>query len=122
VASACTASLHAGLSAQNGAGSKVWLLFTAVAVLWNKETMEVRYFLSSLEADAAAFAGYIRAHWGIENQLHWCLDVVFGEDASRIRKDHAPRNVSLLRRLGPQSSASRTLKRQFGDEALPSRT
>jgi predicted transposase YbfD/YdcC len=67
--------------------------------LWNKETMEVRYFLSSLEADAAAFAGYIRAHWGIENQLHWCLDVVFGEDASRIRKDHAPRNVSLLRRL-----------------------
>ena len=44
-------------------------------------------------------ARYVRAHWGVENQLHWCLDVVFNEDASRIRKDHAPRNMSVLRRL-----------------------
>jgi len=67
--------------------------------LWNQDTLEVRYFLSSLTVDAQTFAGYIRAPWGIENQLHWCLDFVFNEDASRIRKDHAPRNVSLLRRL-----------------------
>lgn len=67
--------------------------------LWNKDTFETRYFLSSLAADAVQFARYIRAHWGIENQLHWCLDVVFNEDASRIRKDHAPRNFSLLRRF-----------------------
>jgi len=67
--------------------------------LWNKDTSELRYFLSSLAVDAQAFASYIRAHWGIENQLHWCLDVVFNEDASRIRKDHAPRNISVLRRL-----------------------
>lgn len=67
--------------------------------LWNKDTSETRYFLSSLSTDAATFARYIRAHWGIENQLHWCLDVVFNEDASRIRKDHAPRNFSLLRRF-----------------------
>jgi predicted transposase YbfD/YdcC len=67
--------------------------------LWNKDTSATRYFLSSLPVDAAAFARYIRAHWGIENQLHWCLDVVFNEDASRIRTDHAPRNFSLLRRF-----------------------
>ena len=67
--------------------------------LWNKNTSEVRYFLSSLAVDAQTFAGYIRAHWGIENHLHWCLDVVFNEDASRIRLHHAPRNISLLRRL-----------------------
>ncbi len=67
--------------------------------LWNKDSTETRYFLSSLSTDAQTFARYIRAHWGVENQLHWCLDVVFQEDASRIRKDHAPRNMSLLRRL-----------------------
>ena len=67
--------------------------------LWNKDTAETRYFLSSLSTDAPTFARYIRAHWGVENQLHWCLDVIFQEDASRIRKDHAPRNMSLLRRL-----------------------
>lgn len=67
--------------------------------LWNKDTTEIRYFLSSLSTDASTLAGYIRAHWGVENQLHWCLDVVFNEDASRIRKDHAPRNMSVLRRL-----------------------
>ncbi len=67
--------------------------------LWNKDTSQVRYFLSSLAVDAQTFARYIRSHWGIENQLHWCLDVVFAEDASRIRSYHAPRNISLLRRL-----------------------
>jgi predicted transposase YbfD/YdcC len=67
--------------------------------LWNKDTVETRYFLSSLSTNAQTFARYIRAHWGVENQLHWCLDVVFKEDASRIRTGHAPRNMSLLRRL-----------------------
>jgi hypothetical protein len=61
--------------------------------LWNQDTAETRYFLSSLSTNAQTFARYIRAHWGVENQLHWCLDVVFIEDASRIRKDHAPRNI-----------------------------
>jgi predicted transposase YbfD/YdcC len=67
--------------------------------LWNKDTAETRYFLSSLSTDAQTNAHCIRAHWGVENQLHWCLDVVFKEDASRICKDYAPRNMSLLRRL-----------------------
>lgn len=85
--------------------------------LWNRVTSEVRFFLSSLAEDAQAFAGYIRSHWGIENQLHWCLDVVFSEDACRIRKDHAPHNISVLRRLAlnllrqESSKASLSMKR-----------
>ena len=43
--------------------------------------------------------GSIRSHWGVENQLHWCLDMVFSEDDSRIRKDHAPQNMTILKRL-----------------------
>ena len=67
--------------------------------LWNKTTIETRYFLSSAMLSAQAFAPKIRGHWGIENPLHWSLDVVFGEDRSRLRRNHAPRNFSLLRRL-----------------------
>lgn len=67
--------------------------------LWNKTTHEFRFFISSLEATNQQFANYIRSHWGIENQLHWCLDVVFREDDSRIRQGHSARNMSLMRRL-----------------------
>ena len=67
--------------------------------LWNKTTQSLRFFLSSLDPDFPNFPSAIRSHWGVENQLHWCLDVIFAEDDSRIRQDHAPRNMSLLRRL-----------------------
>ncbi|MCC0179789.1 ISAs1 family transposase [Waterburya agarophytonicola K14] len=67
--------------------------------LWNKTTYSTRFFLSSLACDFTEFPNSIRSHWGVENQLHWCLDVIFSEDASRIRKDHAPQNMTLLKRL-----------------------
>jgi predicted transposase YbfD/YdcC len=67
--------------------------------LWNQTTQSLRFFLSSLKPDFSDFPSSIRSHWGVENQLHWCLDVIFAEDDSRIRKDHAPRNMTILRRL-----------------------
>ena len=67
--------------------------------LWNKTTYSTRFFLSSLKPNFPNFPGSIRSHWGVENQLHWCLDVIFSEDDSRIRKDHAPRNMTILKRL-----------------------
>lgn len=61
--------------------------------------VEKRFFISSLSADAKKFANAIRMHWGIENGLHWCLDVGFREDDSRVRKDNAPENLSVLRQI-----------------------
>ena len=63
------------------------------------ETTEVRYYLSSLSPDAKRLAAAVRGHWGIENSLHWVLDVSFDEDRSRIQKDHGPANFALLRRI-----------------------
>lgn len=67
--------------------------------LWNKTTTEVRFYVSSLSNDAEKIAKAIRSHWGIENSLHWTLDVTFSEDNSRIRRDNSPENFALLRRL-----------------------
>ena len=55
--------------------------------------------LSSLPADAGLLNEAARSHWAVENSLHWVLDVTFDEDGSRIRKENAPENFGLLRRL-----------------------
>lgn len=62
-------------------------------------SVERRYFISSLPADAESQARLIRGHWGIENRLHHVLDVSFGEDDSRIRRGNAPENVARIRRI-----------------------
>jgi predicted transposase YbfD/YdcC len=64
-----------------------------------KQTYEVRHFISSLKPKVRQFANAVRGHWGIENSLHWVLDVTFNEDQSRIRKDYGPDNFGLLRRF-----------------------
>ena len=63
-----------------------------------KVTEERRYYITSL-TNVEQFAKATRAHWGIENALHWCLDVTFREDHSRIRKDHSPENMAVVRHL-----------------------
>lgn len=64
-----------------------------------KTSVERRYYLSSLKADAEQFARAVRGHWSVENQLHWVLDVVFGEDQSRARTGNAAENLAATRRL-----------------------
>ena len=81
------------------AGLKTLIVEQSSRQLWNKTTISTRFFLSSLKPDFADFPNSIRSHWGVENQLHWCLDVIFSEDDSRIRKDHAPRNMTILKRF-----------------------
>jgi len=81
--------------------------------LWNKTTHEVQFYLSSLPSETLQIATAIRQHWGIENGLHWSLDVTFGEDVSRVRSLHAPHNLSLLRRF-----AVNALNRVEGKQSL----
>ena len=64
-----------------------------------REETAVRYFLLSRRIGPKRLLGVVRAHWGIENQLHWTLDVVFEEDASRTRTGNGPANLSLIRKL-----------------------
>ncbi len=61
------------------------------------ESKETALFISSLPADAATIATAVRQHWGVENQCHWCLDIVFREDDCRARTRNAARNLSALR-------------------------
>ena len=64
-----------------------------------KETLETRYYISSLgDLTAQALNDIARSHWGIENQLHWRLDVVFNEDKACIRNDNAAENINILRK------------------------
>ena len=58
---------------------------------------ETRYFVSSARLNAATFGRVVQAHWGIENRLHWMLDVVFREDLARIRSGNAPANMAIVR-------------------------
>lgn len=64
-----------------------------------KTEREIRYYITSVKPEAAPLNRMIRQHWGIENKLHWVLDVAFGEDASRKRAGHAAQNFSLLNRI-----------------------
>jgi len=63
-----------------------------------KQSDDIRYYIASRYLSGRKFATAVRGHWGIENSLHWQLDVTFGEDQSRVRKGHADTNFSSLRR------------------------
>ena len=62
-------------------------------------TTERRYYLSSAKLDAKSFAHAVRAHWGIENRLHWVLDVVFHDDLARLRSGDGPQNMAIVKHI-----------------------
>ena len=72
---------------------------TSVCLRDGKETIETRYYISSLEVGVKRFAHAIRSHWGIENGCHWSLDIIYREDQSRIRNEHMRENFAWLNRL-----------------------
>lgn len=67
--------------------------------LGTKVTSEKRYFITSLPLDPTLLLARVRSHWGIENTLHWVLDVAFSEDACQVRVGHAAHNLATLRRI-----------------------
>lgn len=89
-------SWFAGL--KDWAGLKAFGCVRSSRTVKDKTSSEYRYFLTSL-TDTAQFAHSVRSHWGIENKLHWTLDVAFREDYARNRKDHTAANLALLRKI-----------------------
>jgi predicted transposase YbfD/YdcC len=71
----------------------------SIRTVKGKSSIERRLYLSSLPLDAKRIAKSVRGHWGVENALHWCLDVNFNEDDSRARTMNAAQNVATLRRI-----------------------
>ena len=65
----------------------------------DKITMETSYYISSMENCTEKLTEAVRSHWGIENSLHWVLDIAFREDECRIRKENAPENMAVLRHI-----------------------
>jgi predicted transposase YbfD/YdcC len=64
-----------------------------------QQTLDTRYFISSLQASAAELLAATRSHWTIENGCHWVLDIAFREDECRLRKDHGAQNFAILRHI-----------------------
>jgi predicted transposase YbfD/YdcC len=77
----------------------VTMIISTREVTGQKATVECRYYLSSLEANAENIGSAIRSHWGIENSLHWVLDVQFREDQARNRKNHSAENMAIIRHM-----------------------
>lgn len=80
-------------------GLKTLALVEAIREINGVVSTERRYYISSLHADAAQIGTVIRGHWGVENGLHWSLDVAFGEDQARMREGNSAENFSILRRI-----------------------
>jgi predicted transposase YbfD/YdcC len=80
-------------------GLKTFGLAIRQCIINGKETIDHRYYISSLPRHGRHFAGYVRGHWSIENTLHWVLDMTFREDESRVRERCLADNLGWLRRL-----------------------
>src|SRR5436305_3429902 len=106
-----------------GLGTRAeWLDLKAIIMVYRERQVgqdsegssdEVSYYIASSDAPVVELEGGIRSHWGIENKVHWVLDVVFREDASRVRAGHAAENLGWLRRV-----ALALLKQDDGKDSI----
>ena len=126
--------VHTILNPEGIRDGALWLDLKAITIVYSErqehgkeKTEEIRYYIGSRAAKATAYTGYIRSHWGIENGLHWVLDVSFDEDQCRMRTDHSAENMALLRRLalcllkkhgGKGSIRGKRLQSGWNDEML----
>lgn len=78
---------------------KSFARITSERTIKGKTTVEHRFYISSLAPDAQRMNQAVRQHWRVENSLHWCMDVVFGDDQMRARTDHAAQNFAVLRQF-----------------------
>ncbi len=98
----CYTVLHSTAGLRN---AEAWAKLTTIGMCYSERTVqgvrseEVRYFIGSRKANAKVYGKALRNHWGIENALHWQLDVTFDEDRNRVSKRNAAENLALLRRL-----------------------
>ena len=98
------------------------ILIESQRILGQHSSYEKRYYLGSLSGDAHQAQAAVRAHWAIENGLHWVLDMSFGEDQSRIRKGHATANVAVIRhavlnainRIKPERQSVKRMRKMAG--------
>lgn len=84
----------------------------SIRTINEKQTVETRYYITSIDLDVQAFARAVRNHWGIENSYHWILDVVFRADDNRMRLGHSPENFAVL-----QAFALNLLKRETSSKS-----
>lgn len=86
-------------NAHNWTGLQSIAMVICTRMVGDKQTQQVRFYISSLPSDAQRILEVVRKHWAIENELHWVLDVALNEDRSRVRKDHAPANLAVIRHI-----------------------
>ena len=80
-------------------GLRAIALLEAITERDGRATTARRFFLASLPMDARLLARAVRAHWAIENRLHWVLDVVFDDDLMRLRTDNGPQNMAMIKHM-----------------------
>jgi len=85
--------------AEQWAGLQSFAVVERTRIVEGKTTVERRHYISSLPADADKIAHAVRSHWEVENRLHWCLDVQFGDDYARARSGHVAHNLALVRHM-----------------------
>ncbi len=100
---------------QAWAGLRTVALVRCTRRINDQETVESRYYISSLSGQAEPLLHACRSHWGVENSLHWVLDVAFREDDSRMRQGHSPHNFAIVRQMAlnllrQETSCKRSIK------------